>query len=171
MSWKNYCDTGVIVLGAVACWAFFQFWYPYHFFYQEQNQLFLWSWDYISTYLTRFGGIALLIGDFLTQFYYYLYAGAAILSVIILAIGLLFYRICRNLRINRWIGLVAALAVMAFVAVCHFNTSYRLSSTISILGWCAAGSFLSMLWRGHSKSRSYWAIAAVLPKYWRRSRT
>ena len=162
MSWKNYCDTGVIVLGAVACWAFFQFWYPYHFFYQEQNQLFLWSWDYISTYLTRFGGIALLIGDFLTQFYYYLYAGAAILSVIILAIGLLFYRICRNLRINRWIGVVAALAVMAFVAVCHFNTSYRLSSTISILGWCAAGMFLSMLWRGHSKSRPYWAIAAVL---------
>lgn len=151
MSWKNYCDTGVIVLGAVACWAFFQFWYPYHFFYQEQNQIFLWSGDYISTYFDRPGGLARLIGDFLTQFYYYLFAGAAILAGCILAIGLLFYRICRILwdfwdirdsRIKRGIGLGLSLAAMGLVAVFHFSTSYRLSSTVSILGWMITGTVL-----------------------------
>ena len=63
-----------MALWAIACWCFFQFWYPYHFFFQEQNQLFLWSWDYISTYIHN-GGLSLLVGDFLTQFYYYLYVG------------------------------------------------------------------------------------------------
>ena len=38
-------------LGAIACFVFFQFFYPYHLFYQEQNQLFLASWDYLTTYL------------------------------------------------------------------------------------------------------------------------
>ena len=69
---RKYYAVAAIVLWAIACWAFFQFWYPYHFFFQEQNQLFLWSSDYLSSYIypVKF---AELIGDFLTQFYYYLY--------------------------------------------------------------------------------------------------
>ncbi len=43
-------------------------------FTQEQNQLFLFSWDYITTYLDKPGWLACLAGDFLTQFYYYRYA-------------------------------------------------------------------------------------------------
>ena len=70
-------------------WCFFQFWYPYHFFYQEQNQIFLWSWDYISTYFGKPGYLSHLLGDFLTQFYYYLYAGATILTLCIALIGIL----------------------------------------------------------------------------------
>ena len=54
-----------MALWVIACFAFFQFWYPYHFFFQEQNQIFLWSWDYISTYFEKPGGIARLTGDFL----------------------------------------------------------------------------------------------------------
>lgn len=33
----------LILLGAIASFVFFQFFYPYHLFYQEQNQLFLFS--------------------------------------------------------------------------------------------------------------------------------
>ena len=123
---------------AVLCFVFFQFWYPYHFFYQEQNQLFLWSWDYVSTYFEKPGGVAMLIGDFLTQFYYYLYAGATILAVCILIIGLLLNQSLHRFGQNRWLSLVISLAVMIFVAVCHFNASYRLASTVSIMGWCLA---------------------------------
>ena len=66
----RYYPMIVIALWAVVCWCFFQFWYPYHFFYQEQNQIFLWSCDYLSTYFEKPGGLATLIGDFLTQVYY-----------------------------------------------------------------------------------------------------
>ena len=80
-----------MALWAIAFFVFFQFWYPYHFFFQEQNQLFLWSWDYISTY-NHNGGLALLLGDFLTQFYYYLYVGAIILTICLLLVGTLLYK-------------------------------------------------------------------------------
>ena len=116
-------------------WCFFQFCYPYHFFYQEQNQIFLWSEDYVTAYFDKPGGLARLIGDFLTQFYYYLYAGAVILSLCIAVIGQLCYHAIRNFHICRGIALPTALAAMTFVAVCHFSTNYHLSSTISIMGW------------------------------------
>ena len=153
MNWRSCYSTIAILLAAVVGWAFFQFWYPYHFFYQEQNQIFLWSWDYVEGYFERPGGLARLVGDFLTQFYYYLFAGAAILAACLLAVGGLVYRIIRNIwnirniqkdrdiqnardiRASRAIATAGAIAAMGFVAACHFSVSYRLSSTIAIIGW------------------------------------
>ena len=160
-----------MVVWGIACWLFFQFWYSYHFFFQEQNQLFLWSWDYISTYFDKSGGLARLIGDFLTQFYYYLYAGATILSLCLLTIGVLLYKALRHLRVSKQVALMLSLLVMTFLAFCHFSTSYRLSSTISVLGWVltlyTVGTVLSVYWAGHRKNRPYCVLAAcaLLPAW------
>lgn len=140
----KYYPTAAIILCAIIIWCFFQFWYPYHFFFQEQNQIFLWSWDYISTYTDKSGGLAGLVGDFLTQFYYYLFAGATILTACLLIIACLLYKALTNFKVSKPVALLLALFVMVFVAVCHFSTSYRLSSTISIMGW------LLLLWGGSS---------------------
>ena len=134
----------VMALWAIAFFVFFQFWYPYHFFFQEQNQLFLWSWDYISTY-NHNGGLALLLGDFLTQFYYYLYVGAIILTICLLLVGTLLYKALRNFKVGKMIALILALTVMTFMAVCHFSISYRLSSTIAMIGWCLLLWLVSMM--------------------------
>ena len=134
----------VMALWAIAFFVFFQFWYPYHFFFQEQNQLFLWSWDYISTY-NHNGGLALLLGDFLTQFYYYLYVGAIILTICLLLVGTLLYKALRNFKVGRMVALILALTVMTFIAVCHFSISYRLSSTIAMIGWCLLLWLVSMM--------------------------
>ena len=133
-----------MALWAIAFFVFFQFWYPYHFFFQEQNQLFLWSWDYISTY-NHNGGLALLLGDFLTQFYYYLYVGAIILMICLLLVGTLLYKALRNFKVGKMIALILALVVMTFMAVCHFSISYRLSSTIAMIGWCLLLWLVSMM--------------------------
>ena len=134
----------VMALWAIAFFVFFQFWYPYHFFFQEQNQLFLWSWDYISTY-NHNGGLALLLGDFLTQFYYYLYVGAIILTICLLLVGTLLYKALRNFKVGKIFALILALVVMTFMAVCHFSISYRLSSTIAMIGWCLLLWLVSMM--------------------------
>ena len=152
----------VLALWAIACWCFFQFWYPYHFFFQEQNQIFLWSWDYISSYIHN-GGLSLLVGDFLTQFYYYLYVGATILTLCLLLIGTLLYWVLRNFKVNRIVALILASVVMFFVAICHFSISYRLSSTIAIMGW----TFL--IWLASQmrswKTRLMLLALAMLPTY------
>ncbi|MBR5326554.1 MAG: hypothetical protein IKU49_08720 [Prevotella sp.] len=145
------------------CWCFFQFWYPYHFFYQEQNQIFLWSCDYLSTYFEKPGGLATLIGDFLTQFYYYLYIGAIILTVCLFLISITLYQALRNFKVSKIIALLLALVVMTFVAVCHFSTSYRLASTISILGWVLMLWIVSLM-RGW-KMRLIITALALLPCY------
>ena len=151
----------VLVIAAVFC--FLQFWYPYHFFYHEQNQIFLWDWEYISGYFDNIGGLASLVGDFLTQFYYYLYAGATILTICIALAGLLLYKALTNFRVNYWISFVAGLAVIGLLTVCHFSISYKLSSTISFLGWFLA------LW-GISVIRHKWLrlsclLLMLLPAY------
>ena len=135
----------MIALWAVVCWCFFQFWYPYHFFYQEQNQIFLWSCDYLSTYFEKPGGLATLIGDFLTQFYYYLYVGAIILTLCLFLIGITLYQALRNFKVSKIVALLLALVVMTFVAVCHFSANYRLASTISVFGWILMLWFVSLM--------------------------
>ena len=160
---KRYYPAAVIALWAIGWFCFFQFRYPYHFFFQEQNQLFLWSWDYISTYFDKSGGLALLAGDFLTQFYYYLFAGATILSAILLLIAALSYASLRHFGVSRLIALLLALALMSFVAVCHFSTSYRLSSTISILGWTLTLWIVSTM-KGW-KRRTAMLLCAMLPAW------
>ena len=160
---KRYFPAAVIALWAIGWFCFFQFRYPYHFFFQEQNQLFLWSWDYISTYFDKSGGLALLAGDFLTQFYYYLFAGAAILSLVLLLAGTLVYIALRNFNVNRVIAMILAIAMMSFLAVCHFSTSYRLSSTIAILGWILLLWIISLM-KGW-KLRAVILCCALLPTW------
>ncbi|MBR1410258.1 MAG: hypothetical protein IJ580_04085 [Prevotella sp.] len=158
---SRYYPTTVMVLWVICCFCFFQFWYPYHFYFQEQNQLFLWSWDYISTYTTHKGGLSLLIGDFLTQFYYYLYLGAAILTLSLLVIGALLYKALRNFKVSRVIALILALIVITLVAVCHFSTIYRLSSTISVMGWGFILWLISMY--KHRKMQVVLFCLAIIP--------
>lgn len=160
---KRYYPAAVIALWAIGWFCFFQFRYPYHFFFQEQNQLFLWSWDYISTYFDKPGGLALLAGDFLTQFYYYLFAGAAILSLVLLLTGTLLYIAMRNFNVNRIIAMILSIAMMSFLAVCHFSTSYRLSSTIAVLGWIFLLWLISLM-KGW-KLRAVILCCALLPTW------
>lgn len=130
---KRHWPLGLIVLWAAGCWAFFQFCYPYHFFYKEQNQIFLWTADYLQSYNGP-GWLARLTGDFFTQFYYYIFAGTAILTAILLLLGDIIRRIFQNLGCGKWAYLVG-IAAMTIEAWRHFYYDYSLSSTISLIGY------------------------------------
>lgn len=125
----------LILFWAIASFVFFQFFYSYHLFYQEQNQLFLFSWDYITTYLDKPGWLACLAGDFLTQFYYYRYAGPTILTLSILMAG---YNVRCGVEDTdikgTWIPYTIAIAVMTMLACFSFHYDYRLSSIIAVAG-------------------------------------
>lgn len=120
---------------SIACFSFFQWCYPYHFFYKEQNQLFLWSVDYLATYFDQPAWLACLIGDFLTQFYYYLYAGATILTLSLLLLIGVTYATLRLLGMNKWLAIGVALALATLEAVFHLRYDFKLSSTFALIGW------------------------------------
>lgn len=130
---RKYGIYGVILLWGIACFVFFTFFYQYHFFYQEQNQLFLWSFDYLSSYFHKPAWLACMVGDFLTQFYYYLYAGPAILTICLLTAGDLTRRNLQKIGLKYGSFLIAILA-MTIEAVFCFRPEYKLSSVIALIG-------------------------------------
>ena len=65
--------------------AVFLFWlilYPHITGLQEQNQLFLFTWDFFVERISVAGGLADYIAEFITQFSYIPYLGEALLAVL-----------------------------------------------------------------------------------------
>jgi hypothetical protein len=123
-----------VLLWTIGCFVFFQGFYPYHFFYKEQNLLFLWTSDYLSTYFDKPAWLACMTGDFLTQFYYYLYAGSSILTLsLLLLMGILYSALRKNGIIKGW-AFALALLLTTLEAVCHLRYDFRLSSTYALTG-------------------------------------
>ena len=135
---RHIIPTAAIVLWAIACFCFFQFCYPYHFFYKEQNQLFLLTADWLRTYFDEAGWLARMAGDFLTQFYYYLFAGATILTMVLTALSAVTYLWLKRLGVNRYAAVAVALVVATVEAVFHLHYKFPLSGTLSLLGWVLA---------------------------------
>ena len=69
------------LLGA-AVFAFWFWLYPQDLSYQEQNQLFLFTWNYLGERLMLPGGPADWLSEFLVQFFYYRWAGALIMALL-----------------------------------------------------------------------------------------
>jgi len=69
------------LLGA-AVFAFWMWLFPQALNYQEQNQLFLFTWDYLRERLALPGGVADWLSEFLVQFFLYRACGAAVMAVL-----------------------------------------------------------------------------------------
>ena len=125
----------VVVLFALACFCFFQGWYRYHFFYQEQNQLFLSTPHWLATYFDKPAWLACMLGDWLTQFYYYLYAGPAILAAALLLVGVSVYRAAGDAGLKgHWTRTLLAIAAMAVEALFSLDYKFRLCSVLAVAG-------------------------------------
>ena len=134
MKIKNIIPYIAVLITALAIWSFFQFAYEYSFYYKEQNQLFLMSADYLATYFDRKAWAANMAGDFLTQLYYYTYAGAAILTTIITITGLMLTCLLRKIGVKRSLAFVGGIAMMILAAALNFDVEYRLGQFLSITG-------------------------------------
>ena len=84
------------VLAGAAFYCFFAFQYPYHLHFQEQYQLFESTWAYFTGVAQVPGGLADWAGRFVTQFFYYAPAGAALLAVLLCSVQLLTWAACRQ---------------------------------------------------------------------------
>ncbi|MCI6213784.1 DUF6057 family protein [Bacteroides heparinolyticus] len=71
---------GLSILFGAMVFLFWRYVYPAHLSYQEQFQLFLFDMDYWQERMAVPGGPADYVAEYLTQFYYYIEAGACILA-------------------------------------------------------------------------------------------
>ena len=142
----------------LVCFCFFQLQYSYHFFFKGQNQLFLMSWSYVNTLFAKPAWASCLFGEYLTQFFYYDIAGAAILTVSLTILFCLAYLALSCLRINEWISVIAALAIVVREASCHLYYGYMLSSTYALIG----GILMFLIFHKLIRCRWPWALMGVL---------
>jgi Cytochrome bd-type quinol oxidase, subunit 2 len=77
---------------AVLAFLFFGFKYPYHLHYTEQLSMFLFTGGFFSDVVAVPGGLADYLARFFVQFFYYAWAGAGIIAVLLVAIQLLSWR-------------------------------------------------------------------------------
>ena len=78
-----------IALSLLLWTGIFLFWFLVHpltLGFQEQNQLFLYTWDYLLEHLSRAGGLADYIAEFITQFNCIPWLGAALLATLMVGL-------------------------------------------------------------------------------------
>lgn len=106
---------GIVLSGFLflAVLLFYGLYYPHHLHFQEQFQLFLFDGGYITDILVNPGGLADLVGRFLTQFFLFAWVGAAIVAILFVCIFLLCWRMAQA----GWfqgLSLLPAILVWAF---------------------------------------------------------
>ncbi len=96
----NFNQTPIVVaIFVVIAAAFYYFWaFPYRaaLSYREEMQLFQTTTSYFADFAGLPAGIAIYIGEFLTQFFNNYWIGAAIMSIMIVMTGLSVYLICNR---------------------------------------------------------------------------
>ena len=144
MSRSQTVIAGVMtVLSGIAVFCFFDFFYPYHLHFQEQYQLFESTWAYFASVASVPGGVADWAGRFLTQFFYYAPLGAVLLALLMCAIQLLTWALCRNKSL-----MVYALSfVPAFLSVAYFCDENALAGGLVALALALGAAALCLLIR------------------------
>lgn len=121
-------------LAFLASFCFFLIAYPYHLMRREQMNLFLFDWDYIVQRFSGTSWLSSLAGSFADQFLCVPFLGALIISLLLVAIGAVTYRICRKFLGKRISLLIAALLfIWSFLREC--GALYMTRYTFATLGF------------------------------------
>ena len=100
---------------------YFGFFVDYIFFYQEKSALFITSSDFLIENLHQPGGLLIYLGKFLSTFFYYPLAGAAIVSTILTLIVLTTSKIIGFLTGKRSTVVPFIIGILLF----YLQTDYR----------------------------------------------
>lgn len=86
---------------ALFVFCFWNFRYPQALSFQEQNQLFLWTIDYLFDDLSAAGGLADWLSQFIVQFYYVTWLGAVLLALLFWAFQRASFLVVRGIVYGR----------------------------------------------------------------------
>lgn len=116
---------------SAALFVFLQEYSKFHFYFIEQSQLFQLSWEYISDKLLLPGGLALVLSEFLVQFFIVPYAGAAITTGLLVLAGLAVRGIVRRIVPETNLFFLYLLPVILIMFI-HFDFNYLVYGTVAL---------------------------------------
>jgi hypothetical protein len=130
------CDIQYIATpGAfLAAFVFFQFAYPYHLMRREQMNLFLFDGNYIRQTYRGTGWLVRFVSDFLEQFFHLPVVGPLVVALLLTAIVVVVYRICRHF-LGKWPSLAVAALFFAWSFMRETGNLYITRYTLAVLGY------------------------------------
>lgn len=123
-----------LLFGCAIC-LFWGLYYPHHLHYHEQFQLFLFTPEYGIDKCLHPGGIAEYIAEFLTQFYYFAWAGATILAIVIVLIQRQINWLAKQMGASDfWYPLSFLPSILLWVFLCDENAllAFPVSITLAL---------------------------------------
>ena len=157
---KTFRHISSAVLGIVV----FLFWwlfYPYALSFQEQNQLFLFTWDYFSERFSLSGGLADYIAEFITQFSYIPYLGEALLAVVFV----IFQKaIALSIDRDEWyvLSFVAPVMMLVYMSDIYVMLSYLVALIAAVLLCALYRRHPGIIWAGIATVLGYWLIGPAI---------
>ena len=127
--------TLLTLLLGTATFAFWMWLYPQDLSYQEQNQLFLFTWDYLRERLALPGGMADWISEFLVQFFYWRWAGALVMALLAMLLQMAVWQAARftGHRNNLYlVSFVPSLLILVYQGDVEVLLSYPVALILSV---------------------------------------
>lgn len=129
---KKYKSLALNVFVFLFLFVFLMIYSKFHFFCVEQNQLFQQSWPFISEKLVQPGGFALVVAEYLVQFFIIPNAGALITALLLVLVGMLTNAIMKRIDPdNRWF-LFACLPILTLLFI-HLDYNYIIQGTVAFI--------------------------------------
>lgn len=148
------------VLG-IAVFLFWWLFYPYALSFQEQNQLFLFTWDYFSERISLSGGFADYIAEFITQFSYIPYLGEILLAVVFV----IFQKaIALSIDRDEWyvLSFVAPVMMLVYMSDIYVMLSYLVALIAAVLLCALYRRHPGLIWAGIATVLGYWLIGPAI---------
>ena len=142
-------------LAFLGTFCFFQFAYPYHLARREQLTLFVFDGDYITDTYRGTGWLARFLADFLEQFFHLPVAGPLIVALLLTAIGLVVFRLCRHF-LGKWPSLGIATLFFAWSFLRETGNLYLTRYTLVTLA------YLSLVWLALQGRKAWMRPAAAV---------
>lgn len=164
----KYIKVALLLIWALLAFAYLERTCHYSFFYREQNQLFLMSQEYLTHYFEKPSWFACMMGDFLTQFFYYIYAGASITTLSLLVFGHFLNTSLGCISRNKiWRNCIFAISLILMTFGAHVCLQAEqhihcvVSLTTGILFWLC-GHSISRILKSHTIRIAFILIAFIL---------
>lgn len=169
----KYLPLLVWAAGSMTCFCFLFLAYPYHLFHKEQLMLFI-PGEPVLVSGNGFMDLCNYAGNFLTQFYYYIGAGPAILTLCLTLTGLFSYLlaagILRRLKLPQELAIIVSGVLFATEFWLECSTHYPLGNTLALVAITLLAYLLHKLYSGGKITNYIWMIFMALGAIYQTSR-
>lgn len=145
----------------VAVFLFWQMLHPYALGLQEQNQLFLFTWDYFLERIAVSGGLADYIAEFITQFNYVPYLGEALMAVLFVVFQL---SVAWAIGRKDWylLSFVAPVLMLVYMSDIYVLLSYLVALIIAVQSCALYRTDSGVVWAAVFTVLGYWLIGPAI---------